>query len=193
MHPYSENRQSKVEHGRVGHITKGYASGGAPKHKSKGKGNTHVNVIVAGHGGQPPAAPPLAGVGAPVGAPPPPRPVMPAPAMPPAGGGLPPGLPPMGPGGLRKYGGRAYAKGGAVSGPAWTSSMKNREPFVLKTDNNKNDKKDIGRGKPITYKTGGAVEHPVKGAMAPSLPGGAGGGKARLAKARRGIRNGKAI
>src|SRR5690242_3181513 len=85
-HPHSEHRQHIVEKRRVGHLTKGYASGGGvhsdeaedkslirkmvsrkalkaegskPKHRAdrpgrahggrvkKGKGSTHVNVIVA--------------------------------------------------------------------------------------------------------------------------------------------------
>ena len=39
-HPFNEHRSHKVEHSRVGHITKGYASGGAvtaPKRASGGK------------------------------------------------------------------------------------------------------------------------------------------------------------
>ena len=71
----------------------------------------------------------------------------------------------------------------------------------------KNDGKNIGRGKPITYAkggavgprlvqfyaggavkkraTGGKVESPEGVAAATKLPGGGGGGEARLAKARR--------
>jgi hypothetical protein len=84
------------------------------------------------------------------------------------------------------------------------------------------DGKDIGRPRAITYAkggavkradggiceshdpqreeanqprraTGGAVEHPMKGGRAPHLPGGAGGGLARIAKQHRGKVGGKAI
>lgn len=97
-------------------------------------------------------------------------------------GGAPmPGMPP------RKAGGRAYATGGGVkSGPTWDSS-RNAGTQVQHSDG-KNDGANIGRKKPVTYKTGGAVEHPVHGGMAPRLPGGAGGGEARLAKQKKGMR-----
>lgn len=156
------------------------ARGGRAKHKG-----TNVNITIGQHG--PPSPPALPMAGAPGSMMPtamPPRPPM----LPPPGA-MPPGPVP----GVRSHGGRAYAKGGAVkSGPAWTSSMKNRAPFVGQSgQTNKNDVHNVGRGKPVTYKTGGAVEHPVKGAMAPHLPGGAGGGLARLRK-RKIVHNGMA-
>ncbi len=169
----------------------GYARGG--RTKGKGKGNTHVNVIVAGHGGQPPATPPMAGAGVPGVAPPPPRPVAPAPAvMPPAVGGPPPGPPMLPPGlgglGPRRSGGRAYARGGGVKdGPAWTESMNARKKYVLPGGNNKQDGPNIGRGKPITYKTGGPVEVP-SGYMGPKFTGGGHSGMGRLQKAHRAAR-----
>jgi hypothetical protein len=227
-HPFVEHRQSKVERSRVGHITKGYAAGGAvhsdeaedkalirkevkktalkvdgkkPKVRAdrpgrarggrapKKSGKTNVNVIVAGHGGQPPAPPmmPPPGLGA---APPPampPRPPMGPPpgAVPPPGLGAgmpPPGMPP------RRAGGRAYAKGGAVkSGPAWDEGRRNGTQ-VQHTDG-KGDGKDIGRGRVVTYKTGGKVESPKGVASATKLPGGSGGGKARLVKEERAERD----
>ena len=88
----------------------------------------------------------------------------------------PPGMPP------RRSGGRAYASGGAVKdGPAWKEGL--RSGTQVQHSPGKMDGKDIGRGKPITYKTGGKVEAP-QGVSAPHLPGGSGGGEARLAKER---------
>jgi hypothetical protein len=104
----------------------------------------------------------------------------------------------MPPPGIRATGGRAYAKGGAVkggdkSGPAWTESMKERKPFVQTSSNNKDDGKDIGRKRVVTFKTGGGVvsfkaggrvEAPKAAkAITPHLPGGSGGGLGRLKKA----------
>ncbi len=106
-----------------------YATGGAVNRarggRTKHKGSTHVNVIVAPQGGAPGAAaggPPPMPIGGP-GGPPPSPPVMapPHPPMLPPGamgapGGPAPGpMPPAGgmPG-LRAGGGRSYAKGGAV-------------------------------------------------------------------------------
>lgn len=218
MHPNHAHRQSKVEHSRVAHITKGYASGGAVhadagedaaqiKHMVKkaalkvhGKGAKHradrpmrasggrvnksgkttVNVVIAPQGGdKPPMMPPGVGAMPPMAPKPPIAPPM---AGPPPGG--PPMMPP--PGMPHARGGRAYAKGGAVkSGPGWTESMTDRKPFVLKSANNKDDAKQIGRGKPVTYKRGGAVEASNSVSPASKLPGGAGGGEGRLAKARR--------
>lgn len=223
-HPHHAHRQHKIEHSRVGHITRGYAAGGAvceapskpgelkktyPKRDSqaveggsakerldrpgramRAKGGrvgkhkgTNVNVIVAPQGGPHPGLAPPAGVaGAPMASPPmapPPRPAMPPPGMPPPGGppmaGPPPGMMPP-----RKAGGRAYAKGGAVkSGPAWDESLKAGTP-VQHNPSGKSDQNDVNRGKVVTFRTGGGV----KAGMAPKLPGGAGGGEARLAKER---------
>ena len=238
-HLFHEHRAHKVEHSRVAHITKGYASGGAvaeapvakakrasggkvmgerdamavmgkpakermdkPSRKAGGKveesvnrarggrtkhkGHTTVNVINTGGGhpglgmgGPPPglgAAPPMM----------PPRPPM-APPMPPGAPGMAPpgGAPMMPPPGMppRRSGGRAYAKGGAVKdGPAWNEG-KRAGTSVQNNPSGKNDQRDVGRGKPITYKTGGRIEAP-QGVSAPHLPGGSGGGEARLAKER---------
>ena len=98
---------------------------------------------------------------------------------------MPPGMPP------RHAGGRAYAKGGAVKpGAGWTESE--RTKTQVQHAPGKNDTKDLGRGKPITYATGGAIEHPVHGGMSPKMPSGSGGGEARLAKAKRARKNYKA-
>lgn len=214
-HPFSEHRQSKVEHSRVGRVAKGYASGGAvhddakedatqikrmvkpsalkvegkkatarmdrPNRARGGRTGT-VNVIIAPQEGAnrpaPPAAVPAPAGVAPVPMTPPPRLPPPGP-MPPAGAGAPP-MP------LRNTGGRAYARGGAVrSGPAYDEGK--REGTQVQHDPGKNDLKDVGRGKPITYKRGGAIEAPAKTApkTPPKLDGGGRGGKARLQKAAR--------
>ena len=233
-HPHSQHRQHLVEKSRVAHLTKHYASGGAvhgdekedkalikrtvkksamrmagggvkhrADHRARGgrtkhKGTT-INIINAGqHPGAPPMPPggPVAGLA--------PRPPMPA--MPPPAGAMPP--PPMPGGGMpmRTKGGRAYAKGGAVkSGPAWEEGVRNgTQPH---NSPGKDDKKDIGRGKPITYKsggrivsfkaggrvvkfkTGGRVESPEGVDPATKLPSGSGGARARLAKEHRAERD----
>ena len=188
--------------------------------KSKGKG-TVVNVInTPGHamGGAPGMMPP-AGM--------PPRPPMPAAPMPPQGmppgmppgGAMPPGMPPrpgmMPPPGampIHAKGGRVFrAKGGAVKdGPAWKEGLRNGTQ--VQHDDGKKDGKDIGRGKVITYKRGGAVpagrlvsfwaggsvkkrasggkvESPEGVAPATKMPGGGGGAKARLFKEKRAERD----
>jgi len=216
-HPYASSRQSKVEHSRAGTLTKGYATGGAvhgdeaqdrklvksmlrEHERSEGEGRarggrapkgTNVNVIMSPSNGQavPPPPMPMAG---PVAAPPmpPPRPPM---APPPGAGMVPPGGPPMPPGGpIRSTGGRTgYKSGGAVPGPAWNEGRRNGTQVTHAPG--KNDLKDMNRPPVITKATGGAVEHPMKGGRAPHLPGGAGGGLARIAKQHRGKVGGKAI
>lgn len=188
------------------------ASGGRAKHKGKGKGHTTVNVVMPPHagggappmmppGGMPPPRPPVPaapmGAGAlPPGVAPPPPGVLPGAAGPPI---MPPrpGMPPMMP--PRGIGGRTYAKGGKVEadeggkhktgakdGPAWKTGLRaGTQPHPHSPG--KNDQNDIRNTKPITYATGGPVEHPVKGAMAP-FPG-AGGGLGRLRKEHRAEKN----
>ena len=166
--------------------------------KVKSKKGVNVNVIVAPQGpGHPPPTPPIPAGGA---APPPmagaaPRPPMPMPGVGPGPGGpggpggppMRPPMPPM-PMGPRNIGGRAYAKGGGVTPrPAWKEGI--RAGTKVQHSGNKHDTSDIGRGKVVTYATGGAVEHPVKGGMGPKFKGGAMTGEARLQKRDRARRN----
>ena len=171
---------------RDGGKVEGRASGGRadrPARRARGgrtnakKGST-VNILI---GSQAPPVPPNgpAGVGAGV-APPMPAPRAPMP-MPPPGMGAGPGGPPPS---IRHDGGRAYASGGRIkSGPAWEEGLK--AGTQVQHSGNKSDGKDIGRGKPITYASGGAIEAPIKGGMGPKFSGGSRGGMARMEKAAR--------
>lgn len=240
-HPYAALRQSKVEKSRVGHITKGYASGGAvhsdekqdrklirkmvgemvpdgekAKHRAdrpnrakggrvKGNARTVVNVITGGHpaaGAVPPMPAPPMGV-APAGAMPPPRPPM---APPPSAGlGMPPPMP------MRAKGGRVTevseanssmpgrAKGGRVNQGSAVFEEGRRNGTKVQHDPGKNDldPKNLNRPRVVTFATGGGVksfkvggrvESPDGVAKATKLPGGSGGGEARLTKAHRQVR-----
>ncbi len=169
------------------------AAGGRAKHKGK----TVVNVNV-GHPGA--AMPPIPlAAGAPPGAPPmmPPRPPMAPPMAGPPG--MPPGMPPGAPM-MHKDGGRVKrAHGGSVKdGPTWKEGLKNGTQ--ISGSPGKNDLKDVGRGKAITYAKGGKVApgftikegEPARGGDklgvesseggGPKLRGGAEGGLARLDK-----------
>lgn len=190
--------------------------GAKPKHRAdrmqraKGgrtnKKGTNVTVVVApqgqGGGARPMPVPmPPPGAAAPPMAAPPPRPPMPPPGpgmMPP--GAMPPGMPP------RRHGGRTYATGGAVKdGPTWKEGVRNGTQVTHRPG--KNDLADIGRGKPITYATGGQVSGrklvsfyasggPVEARQGiepdTRLPGGSGGGEARLVKEKRARKDYKA-
>ena len=91
----------------------------------------------------------------------------------------------MPPPGIRRSGGRTYARGGGIKdGPAWKEGRA-AGTQVQHNESGKTDQADVNRGPVITRATGGPVEHPMKGGMAPKFPGGAGGGEARLAKAKR--------
>ncbi len=124
------------------------------------KAPTIVNINVGKQQDQP-GLPPLAGLGMPPPMPPPPMPPPPGPPpMPPPG--MPPGGPPMGgppglPPGIRSMGGRAYAKGGAVkAGPTFREGIS--EGTKVSHAPGKNDLKQLGRGKPVTYAKGGSVK-----------------------------------
>lgn len=87
-----------------------------------------------------------------------------------------------------RSGGRTYAKGGAVKdGPAWKEGLKSGTQ--VQHANNKSDGENVGRGRVVTFRTGGAVSSKAKGQMGPKLPGGAGGGEARLFKEHRAAKN----
>lgn len=229
-HPYGGHKQTAVEHRRVGHITKGYASGGAvkgysdddskvrkmsasqqrevnpeggvaphrmdrPKRakggKVKGNAKTIVNVITGGHpaGGAVPAmpvAPPPPGIAG--AAMPPPMAAKPPMPMPPPGAGGPPlGPPPM----------PMRAKGGRVNQGTKVFEQSKRSGTAVTHDNGKSDLPDMNRKRVVTFMAGGAVKSFMAGgrveasdhiASASKLPGGGGGGEARLAKAHRAAR-----
>lgn len=152
------------------------AAGGRTHKKG---GHTSVNVVVAPQGGAPNPGmmPHPAMAGPPPGGPPPGMP----PGAPPPGAGGPPGMPPgmpprppmAGPPGMppRSTGGRTYARGGGVKdGPTWKEGLRNGTQVQHVSD--PNDVKDMHRGKPVTYKKGGAVK----------MEYGAGGGEGRLEK-----------
>jgi hypothetical protein len=155
------------------------ASGG----KVGKKATTVVNVITGGQQ-QPSAPPPI--IAPPPG--PPPGPPMPPPGGPPPGAMGPggPGMPPPGAGGPPMPPMRA--RGGGVKSKGMNVGTK------VQHDTGKNDLKDMHRGRVVTFATGGGVvsfkarggrlEAPQGVAKATKLPGGAGGGKGRLAKAR---------
>lgn len=236
-HPHHEHRQSKVEHRRVAHLTKGYDKpknehpdvtedkalvkkmvkpgalkmhGGKVKHRAdkrarggrtKHKGTT-VNIINASHPNAAPGlSPPM--MPRPPMAPPVAPPAAAAPPMMPPGGA--PGMPPMGarPPMMPPPGMPMRARGGSVKdGPAFQEGIS--AGTAVTHSPGKNDQSDVGRKKAITYKAGGAVpgrrlvsfyasggpvEAPKGVAPATKLPGGGGGGEARLAKERRARRD----
>lgn len=250
-HPYSAHRQTAKEHSRVGHITKGYASGGAvnrteddrkvrkmsvsqerevnpeggvsphrmdrPKRAKggrvghKGNAKTVINVITGGADKAAPPPMPMGIAGPPPGAMPPPVAAKP-PMMPPPG--PPPGGPPMP---MRARGGAVKSKGMNVGTKVSHSNGKSDLPdmnrkrvvtfkaggavksFTVRADGGSVDIKPVGPtgrerigpdGKVSGFARGGRVESPNGVAKATMLPGGGGGGEARLAKAHRAARKG---
>lgn len=214
-HPHANVRQSKVEHSRVGSLTKGYASGGAVSpekavhaheakmHKGVPKTKFAMGGAVTGTRLDRPARAKGGRVGkgtnvniviAPQGgqapmpgvaAGPPPVPVRPPMADPP----MPPGPPPnMGPPPgmpIRSHGGRTYATGGAVK-PGPAYEEGKRLGTKVQHAPGKDDQGDVNRPRVITYATGGPVEAPKgKKGMGPKFEGGGRGGLARLQKAAR--------
>lgn len=187
-HPYSEHRDHKVGKSRASTIARGkYATGGAvklakPRHEASqireddmrpeggktkhrmdrprrakggrvGKKGSTVNVIVNAspkEGG--PAMLPPPPMGGPMAPPPP----MPRPPMGPPGPGVAAG-PTPGLGGAGMPPPPMRAKGGRVkSGPAWDEGK--RLGTQVSHDPGKNDGKDIGRKKVVTFATGGKVK-----------------------------------
>lgn len=147
----------------------------------KGNAKTIINVITGGADKAAPPPMPMGIAGPPPGAMPPPMAAKP-PMMPPPGvGGPPPGGPPM----------PMRANGGAVKSKGMNVGTK------VSHDNGKSDLPDMNRKRVVTFATGGAVktfmaggrvESPNGVAKATMLPGGGGGGEARLAKAHRAAR-----
>lgn len=162
------------------------AKGGAVKHK--GNSRTIVNVITGGHpaGGAVPAPPmappPLMGIaGPPPGGPPM---GMKPPMMPPPGPGAPPPMP-------------MRAKGGRVNQGSKVFEQSRRAGTQVTHDLGHNDLPDMNRKRVVTFKAGGVVKRFMAGGRveasnkvspASKLPGGGGGGEARLAKAHRAAR-----
>jgi hypothetical protein len=178
----------------------------------KGNSKTIVNVITGGHpagGAAPPmppgppmgiAGPPPGGAMPPPGAPPGIRPPMPGPGMPPPGG------PPMP---QRAKGGRVQTPTGTGVAAESSRSKENRGSPVFNASlrhgtkvshqDGKDDQKNIGRGRVVTFACGGGVksfrayggkvESPQGVAKSTRLPGGSGGGEARLVKASRARRD----
>lgn len=161
------------------------ASGGKV---SKKGGTTVVNVITGGQQ-QPPAPPPMP-IPPPGAMMPPPHPPGPPPgALPPPGGPMPgpgPGMPPGPP---------MRARGGGVKAVGMDVGTK------VQHDKANTDPKNMNRKRVVTFNTGGGVKSfmaggSVKGVVMKGgtpatadkdskLPGGAGGGKGRLAKIRK--------
>lgn len=213
-HPYGDIRQHKVERSRVPAITRGYAAGGAvvseaPVARKTGgrtgkslalkmeggvakmradrpgrakggrapKAKTNVNVIIAPQG----AAPGMAPVPAK-----PPGPLPPAMAGPPGMPMPPPGV--GGPPGLHARGGRAYASGGGVNAGTKVFEAGRKAGTQVQHSDGKMDSKDSGRGKPVTYATGGPVFARPTGQHGPKYGGGGGGGTERSQAAARAAR-----
>lgn len=212
-HPFSKFRQGNVERSRVGAITGEAAPIGdeagkikktiknvggiegvpaamrmdRPQRASGGKvgkkATTVVNVITGGQQ-QPPAPPPMP-MPPPGAMPSAPPPGPPPGAMPPPGGpmGGPPGMPPGPP--MRARGGGVKAIGMDVG----TKVQHDKAKAV--------DIANMNRKRVVTFNTGGGVKSfmaggSVKGVAFKAgvdpksdLPGGAGGGKGRLAKMRK--------
>ena len=127
------------------------------------------------------------------------KPPMPGPGMPP------PGMPPM-----RARGGKVQTPAGSGvakntrdseknhGSPVFNQSMRNGTQ-ISGTGNNKDDGKDVSRGRVVTfasggkvksfYARGGKIESPKGVAKSTDLPGGSGGGEARLVKQARARRD----
>lgn len=185
----------KAEGGKAKHrMDKPHRAKGGRVGKGKNNSRTIVNVITGGHpaAGAVPPGPPMAasppmGI-APAGMAPPPmaaRPPMPGPGMPPPGaGGPPPGMP------MRAKGGRVHKPHGS---PVFNDSV--RDGTQVQHSDGKgtaNRPENLNRKRVVTFASGGRVkrfEASDRVEPASKLPGGSGGGKARLAKEHRAERN----
>lgn len=202
-HPYKQFRQTKVQNARVGDLTKSYVDNSVegayarnradrPMRAAGGKvskkgGTTIVNVITGGD--KQPAPPPMPMPPPPGAMAPPPGPPAPPPgAMPPPGaGGLPPGLggaggPPM----------PMRARGGGVKSIGMNVGTKvQHDPGLKKPDHRTVTFKAAGGTVSFRARGGGVSGVVGKGGTPKTadscsdLPGGAGGGKGRLAKTRK--------
>lgn len=210
----SEPVPRRASGGAVKATTPMRADGGSVRPRadkvSRAKGGrvkgTTVNVIVSPK--DTPAAPPMAAMPPPMPPKPPMMPPPPAPGMNPGAGGMPP------PGIPHAMGGRAYKKGGAVKsmkkskslkmsgekhkraagGPVNAAAQKGKTGIGDRTpiqhSGNKSDTQNIGRKAVITRATGGPIyADGAKGKQMswnkPSMGIGGGGGKNRIAAAKR--------
>lgn len=171
--------------------------------KKHGSGKTIINVITGGDKAAPPPMPmPPPGVGP--AAMPPPMAAKPPMAPTPGAGGPPPGMP------MRARGGKVQTPAGSGVAANTKGAERNKGSKVfnqsmrngtqISHEPGKSDLKDMDRGKAVTFKSGGRVRHfyakggkvesPQGVASATKLPGGSGGGEARLAKEHRAERRG---
>lgn len=189
-HPMNHVRQSKVERSRVGHITKGYAKGGAVHgdeaqdrklFKKMMKSEMHAEGEKSKHRADRPRrakggkvkknAKTIVNVitGHPGNGLPPPPPM--APPGPPMGiapaAAMPPPRPPMGPQPAVGPGGPPpmplRAKGGRVTKGTAVFEEGQKAGTPVQHDRGKNDLDQLGRGKPITYAKGGSVSKKGRG------------------------------
>lgn len=189
-HPFAGHRQNKVEHSRVGHITKGYASGGAV-HSDEAEDKAMVKKMVkpsamrmtggpvkaradkvnrarggrTKHGGKH-----TVNVIVAPGGNKPPMPMMPPPGPPPtATAPMPPRqmMPPP-PAGIPGGGPPMRARGGKVDQANKAGAAKQRT--MVQHAPGKDDSKDIGR-KPVVTKANGGALTGSHGERAKGLPG----------------------
>ena len=93
----------------------------------------------------------------------------------------------MPPPGMHANGGRTYATGGGVNSGTKVFEASRKNGTQVAHSDGKNDGKQLGRGKPITYATGGPVFASATGQHGPKFIGG-NGGLTRLQEAARAAR-----
>lgn len=84
----------------------------------------------------------------------------------------------------RSSGGRTYATGGGVNAGTKVFEASRKAGTQVMHSDGKNDGKQLGRGKPVTYATGGPVFASATGQHGPKFIGG-NGGLTRLQEAKR--------